>query len=197
MAIQPALAAVPAAPPAPPAGRIGAAAGREERAPGLEAPAGTRPSLSWYAGLLAGIVPLLLLGFLYSALADRLAFAGWGLLAAAFYTAALRQGMQAEWPAPRLFGALALVLAASAVVFARIEAAHQEILDLGYRAVLPPAVYFPAATSPSAAAVTAAALAAGGLVALAAGALRQPARGREGPGQDRTAADARPSGRER
>jgi hypothetical protein len=112
---------------------------------------------------------VLLLGFLYSALANRLEFAGWGLLLAAFYTVALRQGMQAGWPAPRLLGALALLLAAGAGAFAWIEDTHQEILDLGYRAVLPPAIYFPAATSPLAAAVAAAALAAGGVAALAAG----------------------------
>ncbi|HVR09849.1 MAG TPA: hypothetical protein VMW75_17530 [Thermoanaerobaculia bacterium] len=127
------------------------------------------PLLPWYAGLLAGILPVLLLGFLYSALANRLEFAGWGLLLAAFYTAALRQGMQAGWPAPRLLGALALLLAAGAGAFAWIEDTHREILDLGYRAVLPPAIYFPAATSPLTAETAAAVLAAGGVAALAAG----------------------------
>ncbi|MBV8203183.1 MAG: hypothetical protein JOZ15_21425 [Acidobacteria bacterium] len=131
----------------------------------------------WYAGLLAGILPVLLLGFLYSVLADRLVFAGWGLLLAAFYTAALRQGMQAGWPAPRLIGALALLLAAGAAAFAGIEATHHEILDLGYRAVLPPAVYVSAATNPLAAGVMAAILAAGGVGALAAG-----GRGRQADG---------------
>jgi hypothetical protein len=138
----------------------------------------SHPLLPWYAGLLAGILPLLLLGFFYSALADRLEFAGWGLLFAALYTAALRQGMQAGWPAPRLIGALALLLAVGAAVFARIEDTHQEILDLGYRAVLPPAIYFSAATSPLAAEVAAAVLAAGGVAALAAGGLGRQAGGR-------------------
>jgi hypothetical protein len=123
----------------------------------------------WYAGLLAGILPVLLLGFFYSALADRLVFAGWGLLAAAFYTAALRQGLRAGWPALRLAGAMALALAAATGVFAWIEQLHHDVLDLGYRAVLPPAVYTPAATSPGTAAAAAAGLAAAGLALLAAG----------------------------
>lgn len=129
----------------------------------------SHPLLPWYAALLGGILPVLLLGFLYSALADRLEFAGWALLLAAFYTAALRQGMQAGWPAPRLAAALALLLAAGGAAFAWIERTHHEILDLGYRAVLPEEVYFPAATSPSAAAATAAALAAAGMAILAGG----------------------------
>ena len=140
----------------------------------------SQPLLPWHAGLLAGILPALLLGFLYSVLADRLAFAGWGLLLAAFYAAALRQGMQAGWAAPRLIGVLALVLAAGAAAFARIEETHREILDLGYRAVLPPAVYFSAATSPFAAEVAAAVLAAGGVATLAAGGLG--GRGARAPG---------------
>jgi hypothetical protein len=139
------------------------------RSPAWMARLVSHPLLPWYAALLGGILPVLLLGFLYSALADRLEFAGWALLLAAFYTAALRQGMQAGWPAPRLAGALALLLAAGAAAFAWIERTHHEILDLGYRAVLPEEVYFPAATSPAAAAATAAALAAAGMAILAGG----------------------------
>jgi hypothetical protein len=131
--------------------------------------------LSWYGWLLAGILPALLLGFFYSALADRLVFAGWGLLVATCYTAALRQGMQAGWPAPRLAGAMALLLAAAAGGFAWIERLHHEILDLGYRAVLSPAVYTPAATSPRTAAIAAGVLGASGLALLASG---SPARRR-------------------
>ncbi len=125
------------------------------------------PLLPWYAGLLGGIVPVLLLGFLYSALADRLDFVGWSLVVAALYTAALRQGLAAGWPAARLAGGLGLMLAAAAFAFGRIEAAHQEVLDLGFRAVLP-ALYTPLATSPRGAGTVAAVLAAGGLAAFAA-----------------------------
>jgi len=137
-------------------------------APGSSLP---HPPRRWYGALLGGILPVLLLGFLYSALADRLDFAGWALLLAAFYTAALRQGMQAGWPAPRLAGALALLLAAGAAAFAWIERTHHEILDLGYRAVLPEGVYLAVATNPCGAAVAATALGAAGLALLAAGPL--------------------------
>jgi hypothetical protein len=142
---------------------------RAGRGPGWASRVASHPLLPWYAALLAGILPVLLLGFLYSALADRLDFAGWALLLAAFYAAALRQGIQAGWPAPRLAGALALLLAAGTAAFAGIERTHQEILDLGYRAVLPEQIYFPAATSPGAAAAAAGALAAAGMAILAGG----------------------------
>ena len=142
------------------------------------------PLLPWYAALLGGIVPVLLVGFLASALADRLAFAGWGLAVAAVYTAALRQGMQAGWPAPRLAGALALVLGAGAASFAALERAHREILDLGYRAVLPEAVYLPAVTSPGMAAAAAGALVAAGVALLGSGlvARRHPQAPTDGEG---------------
>jgi hypothetical protein len=127
------------------------------------------PLLPWYAGLLAGILPVLILGFLYSALADRLEFVGWALLLAAFYTVALRQGLQAGWPPARLAGALMMLLAAGAGAFAWLERTHHEVLDLGYRAALPEQLYFPAATSPRAAVATAAILAATGAAVLAGG----------------------------
>jgi hypothetical protein len=159
---QPAPSLPAATPPAIPTAATTAAGGR----PDVEA--SSHPLLAWYAGLLGGIVPVLLLGFLYSALADRLVFVGWALVLTALYTAALRQGLQAGWPAPRLIGALALLMAAGALVFSRLEALHHEVLDLGFRAVLP-AVYTPAATSSRAAAITAGTLAGAGLAILAAG----------------------------
>jgi hypothetical protein len=127
----------------------------------------------WYPGLLAGTLPVLLLGFLYSALADRLAFAAWALGVAALYTVTLWQGLDAGWRAARLTAALSLLLAAAAAAFARLEDVHQEILDLGFRAVLP-ALYLPAVTRPLTAAVVAALLAAAGLAALALDAIAAP-----------------------
>ncbi|HKV12512.1 MAG TPA: hypothetical protein VJ725_30485 [Thermoanaerobaculia bacterium] len=103
--------------------------------------------LAWYGGLLAGLLPILLLGFLYSAFADRIAFAGWALLFAALWVVLLRYGMGAGWPAPRLWGAMALLLAAAFAAFAALEKEHGEILDLGFRAVLP-GIYHPNATAP-------------------------------------------------
>jgi hypothetical protein len=131
------------------------------------------PHLSWYCGLLAGIGPVLVLGFAYSALADRLPFAGWALLVAALYAVALRQGLAAGWPTGRLAAALGLLLAAGMASFAWLEHADHEVLDLGFRAVLP-TLYVPAATSPRSAGIAALLLAGSGLIALTAARLRRP-----------------------
>jgi hypothetical protein len=120
---------------------------------------------SWYIGLLAGLLPVLLLGFLYSALADRLAFVGWALALAAAWVLLLRHAFTAGWSPARRTGAMALLAALGSGGFAALEAEHQEILDLGFRAVLP-AVYHPAATRPETAGAVAAALALLGSAAL-------------------------------
>jgi len=123
---------------------------------------------AWYGGIFGGLLPILLLGFLYSAIADRTIFALWALVAGAFWVAALRQGLAAGWERFRLLAALALVLAAGLAVFAGLEWEHHEILDLGFRAVFP-TVYHPLATDPGAAAVLAGILALAGIVLLALG----------------------------
>lgn len=109
---------------------------------------------AWYGGIFGGLLPILLLGFLYSAIADRTVFALWALVAGAFWVAALRQGLAAGWGRFRLLATLALVLAAGLAVFAGLEWEHHEILDLGFRAVFP-TFYHPLATAPGAAAVLA------------------------------------------
>src|SRR5262249_1211262 len=58
----------------------------------------------WYGGLVGGLLPVLLLGFLYSALADRTVFALWSLVTGALWVALLRQGVAAGWPGDRLSG---------------------------------------------------------------------------------------------
>jgi hypothetical protein len=108
----------------------------------------------WYGGLLAGLLPILLLGFVYSALADRTVFVLWALVAGALWVVLLRQGLAVGWPAGRRAGSLLLLLAAAFAVFAGLESAHGEILDLGFRAVFP-AVYHPLATRPGTAGVLA------------------------------------------
>jgi hypothetical protein len=120
---------------------------------------------SWYIGLLAGLLPILLLGFFYSALADRLAFAGWALALGSAWVLLLRHGFSAGWSTERRTGAMALLAAVGLGGFAALEAEHHEILDLGFRAVLPTA-YHPAATRPLTAGVVAAACALLGGVAL-------------------------------
>jgi hypothetical protein len=120
---------------------------------------------SWYAGLLAGLLPILLLGFLYSALADRLAFAGWALALGTAWVLLLRHAFGAGWSPARRTGAMALLAALGLSGFAALEAKHHEILDLGFRAVLP-AAYHPAATRPRTAGALAAVLALSGGAAL-------------------------------
>lgn len=112
---------------------------------------------AWYGGLLAGLLPILVLGFLYSAIADRLAFVYWALAAAACWVILLRHGLQEGWPGPRVAGVMALYAALAFAGFALLERRHHEILDLGFRAVLP-GLYHPAATRPATAAVLAALL---------------------------------------
>jgi hypothetical protein len=121
---------------------------------------------AWYGGIFGGLLPILLLGFLYSAIADRTVFALWAIVAGIFWVAVLRRGLAAGWRRFRLLAALALVLAAGLGVFAWLESEHHEILDLGFRAVFP-AIYQPLATAPRTAGILAAALAlAGALLSL-------------------------------
>jgi hypothetical protein len=134
--------------------------------------------LGWYAPLAGGLVPLLLLGFAWSALADRLAFAAWALAAAAGYAALLRHGIEAGRARGRRLASLALWLALALAGFAALEAEHREILDLGFRAVLP-GLYRPAVTRPATALGLAALLA---LFAIAAAG---------SAGRDRTGREAR------
>jgi len=121
---------------------------------------------TWYAGLLGGLLPILLLGFLSSALADRLVFVGWALALGTLWVLVLRHTFTAAWSPARRTGAMALLAALGLGGFAALEAEHHEILDLGFRAVLP-AVYHPAATRPATAMIGVAALALMGGAALA------------------------------
>src|SRR5215471_7125874 len=101
----------------------------------------------WYWGLLGVITPVLVLGFVYSALANRLIFVGWGLAVAAVYTIVLRQGLALGWRRPLHAGVLGLLLGGGFAWLAGIEDRQHEILDLGFRAVFP-SFYHPLATSP-------------------------------------------------
>jgi hypothetical protein len=125
----------------------------------------------WYCSLLGVITPVLVLGFVYSALANRLIFVGWGLAVAAVYTIVLRQGFALGWRRPLHAGVLGLLLAGGFAWLAGIERTHHEILDLGFRAVFP-GFYHPLATRPASAAAVAALLAAAGAGALVAGSVR-------------------------
>lgn len=127
--------------------------------------------LTWYAALLAGTLPVLVVGFVGSALADRLVFAVWALAVASLYALVLRWGMGAGWPRVALAGRSLLVLAAGAAAHARLVARHQEELDLAFRAFLP-ALYHPAATAPRSSVAAAWGLTMGGAALLLAARVR-------------------------
>ncbi|MEA2560215.1 MAG: hypothetical protein QOH06_1719 [Acidobacteriota bacterium] len=129
----------------------------------------------WYGGLLAGLLPVLLLGFGYSALADRTAFMLWALGVSIAWVFLLRQGMEAGLRTPLLAGWLLLLLAAGLAGFAWLESKHHESLDLGFRAVLP-GIYRPAFTSPRSAGVVAGLLGAAGLAGCGLGYFKREAR---------------------
>jgi len=129
---------------------------------------------AWYGGLLAGLLPILLLGFLYSTLADRTDFALWALLAAGGWVVVLRTGLQSGWPRGQRIAACALWLALALAGFAVLETKHHEILDLGFRGVFYGA-YHPFATAPGTAWILA------GVAGLVAGLAFGSGRSRVGP----------------
>ena len=126
-----------------------------------------RPSpAAWRGTLFATLAPLLLVGFGASALANRLAFAGWGLAVAALVAPILRRGFEDRRASPPRIAGTALLTAGLVLgPFALLVARHREVLDLGWRAVLP-GLYTPAATAPGAWAALA------GVLVLAGAALR-------------------------
>ena len=119
----------------------------------------------WRAALFATLAPVLLLAFGASALANRLAFAGWGLAAAAVLVPVLRRSFELWLGRPgggaRTWAAAAFTLAPALALFAWLAGRHHEVLDLGARAVLS-GLYTPAATAPQTWWLLAGALAAAG-----------------------------------
>ena len=145
----------------------------------VEKPAASRPALAWYAGLLAGALPALLLGFLASALANKIAFAGWGLGLAVAHALLLRWGLESRWGGWVLGGRILLLFAVAAAVWLRLAVRYGEELDLGFRAVAP-ALYTPSLAQPRSAVVATVALGVAGALAILVGhgaeRLRRPAR---------------------
>ena len=139
--------------------------------------AGVPALRSWYAALLAGSLPPLLLGMVASALADRLVFAGWAAVAGVGHALLLRAAWTRGWSVAAR-AVLALAWGALALLaFATLVARHAEILDLGYRAMLWP-LYTPLLARAATFRVAAAALA---VVAAAVAALALATR-RQGEG---------------
>jgi hypothetical protein len=123
---------------------------------------------AWYTAVVAGSLPVLVVGFLTSALANRLVFVGWAVAFAALYVALLRWGIGAGWPAVLLVGRLLLLLGGGFAVYARLVARHFDEFDLAFRAFLP-ALYHPLATQPRTSLAGALALALGGTACLLVG----------------------------
>lgn len=126
----------------------------------------SRERLRWYLLLLAGLVPVLVVGFATSALANRIAFLGWALVVASGYAAGLRLGIARGWGRLRLQGALLLWLALGAAAYGGLVARSAEVFDLGFRA-LAPGLYGPWLVRPAAPEVLALLLALFGLADLA------------------------------
>ncbi len=131
-----------------------------------------RPDRLWRLMLLAVITPVLVGGFAVSALANRWIFAVWALASAVAAALALRRGFEVWWGRPgvpptavggRIAVRVVAVLAPAALLFAWLVARHQEIFDLGLRAVWP-GLYAPAVTAPGTYGVVAAVLALLGVV---------------------------------
>jgi len=135
-------------------------------------PKWARAPRGWYASLLACTLPLFALGMVASALADRLVFAGWAIVAGAGSALLLRAAWMRRWSVP-VRAALVLGWAALALLaFAALVVRYGEVLDLGYRALLWP-IYSPVLTKPLAAPVAAALLALAAIVWLVLGRLRR------------------------
>lgn len=87
--------------------------------------------------ILAGTLPLLVLGFAASAVGNRLVFVAWGVACAAVYAGVVRYGLRAGWRRRALAVAALAVLAAAAASFVLLVARHREALVLGLHALMP------------------------------------------------------------
>lgn len=96
---------------------------------------------SWRLAVFFTVLPILLLGFSTSAIANRIIFAGWALAIAMLSLSALRKGFDAGRGRATIFARLGLVLAIGMALFAVLVGRHQEIFDLGLRAVAPAGLF--------------------------------------------------------
>lgn len=118
--------------------------------------------------VLLGALPVLLLGFATSALANKVVFALWAVAAATAWALVLRWGLNARWGGWIVAGRLLLLLAAAAGVWARLVTTHGEELDLAF-AALAPALYHPLLARPQSGYAVAIALAVAGALAILVG----------------------------
>ena len=93
--------------------------------------------------------PPLVIGWMTSAVANRLVFVAWGFIAAAASAFALRSSWAAGWNRAGVAGATISAVGLALVVFAALVAREHEVVDLGFRAVWW-SVYHPLLTSSAA-----------------------------------------------
>ena len=134
-------------------------------APQVADPEWTPAPRGWYVSMLAGTLPLFALGMVASALADRLIFAGWAIVAGFGHALLLRAAWVRSWSAAARAALVLAWAAVSLLAFATLVTRHGEVLDLGYRALLWP-VYAPVFAKPFAARVAAAVLALAAIASL-------------------------------
>ena len=118
--------------------------------------------------VLLGALPVLLLGFSTSALANKVVFVFWAIATATAWALVLRWGLNARWGGWIVAGRLLLLSAAAAGVWARLVTTHGEELDLGF-AALAPALYHPALARPQSGYAASIALAVAGALAILVG----------------------------
>jgi energy-coupling factor transporter transmembrane protein EcfT len=129
----------------------------------------------WPLTLLAGLLPVLLTGFLVSVIANRLVFLGWALLAAVAYFLVLRRGFVWVWHPWRHLGAVLLVLGAVVALLGYLVGQHHQAFDEGMRALFYD-IYQPWMTTPGSAYMASLALAVAGGASLALGIWREARR---------------------
>ena len=107
----------------------------------------SREETAWRWRLFAGLAPLLSVGFVASALANRLVFVAWALGAGVGYAVASHRAVDLGVPPLGRLAVALTVVAVALVLLGHLIARHREALDLGFRALLP-ALYHPWLTHP-------------------------------------------------
>ena len=94
-------------------------------------------TLRFRLALFAGLAPILLVGFLVSAIANRTIFAGWGLLVGALYVGLIVIAFRRQWSGWLTAGRAFLVAAGGAALLARLVAREYQEVDLGLQSFAP------------------------------------------------------------
>lgn len=118
--------------------------------------------------VLLGALPVLLLGFGASALANKVVFALWAVAVSTAWALVLRWGVNGRWGGWIVAGRLLLLLAVAASAWGRLVTQHGEELDLAFKA-LAPGLYHPALAQPQSGYAATIALGVAGALAIVVG----------------------------